>query len=323
MLREMYSKTSIMDKIMTKTILVTGSCGLVGRRLCASLRSKGISVKELDLRGEGSSFGDVTRSTDIETAIQHCTGVVHLAAVSRVVWGQRDPDLCWRTNVTGVQNLIQVALAQHTKPWVLFSSSREVYGQAPSLPVAETTPLNPLNVYARSKAEGERIVLESRNQGLQSAVVRLSNVYGCTKDHADRVIPAFARAAVEGLPLRVEGSNHTFDFTHVDDVIRGISALIGMLESGMQSLPPVHLVSGHPTSLGELAAICRRLAKSVATITEAVPRSYDVAQFYGDPTQAQALLAWISEIPLEAGLMRLIDGFRQELALRCVTEAEA
>lgn len=308
---------------MTKTILVTGSCGLVGRRLCAFLRRNGISVKELDLCGEGSSFGDVTRSSDIETAIQGCAGVVHLAAVSRVVWGQRDPDLCWHTNVTGVQNLIQTALAQQSKPWVLFSSSREVYGQAPSLPVAETTPLNPLNVYARSKAEGERIVLEARNQGLQTAVVRLSNVYGCTKDHADRVIPAFTRAAVEGLPLRVEGCNHTFDFTHVNDAVRGIGALIGLLESGVQSLSPVHLVSGHPTSLGELAAICCRLAKSVAAVAEAAPRSYDVARFYGDPARAREVLGWWSEIPLEVGLMRLIEDFRQELTLHSVAEALA
>jgi len=306
---------------MTKTVLVTGSCGLVGRRLCASLRRDGFSVKELDLRGMGEEHGDVTHAADIEAAIQNCEGVIHLAAVSRVVWGQRDPELCWRTNVTGVQNLIQAALAQRSKPWVLFSSSREVYGQAPFLPVAETTILNPLNVYARSKAEAEDIVLGARSQGLRTAVVRLSNVYGCTKDHADRVIPAFARAAVEGRPLRVEGGNHTFDFTHVNDVVRGFCALVGLLESGVQSLHPVHLVSGHPTSLGELAAICCRLARSDAAVTEAAPRSYDVARFYGDPTRARELLGWESEILLEAGLMRLIEDFRQELALHSVAEA--
>lgn len=306
---------------MTKTVLITGSRGLVGRRLCASLRNDGFSVKELDLLGRGVNHGDVTRLADIEAAIQGCAGVAHLAAVSRVVWGQRDPDLCWRTNVTGLQNLVHAALAQRSRPWILFSSSREVYGQAPFLPVAETTALNPLNVYARSKAEGERVVLDARSQGLQTAVVRLSNVYGCTKDHADRVIPAFARAAVEGSPLRVEGSNHTFDFTHVNDVVRGLRALIGLLESGRQSLPPVHLVSGHPTSLGELAAICCRLAKSDAAITEAAPRSYDVARFYGSPARAQELLGWAPEISLEAGLMRLIEGFRQEPALRSEEEA--
>ena len=306
---------------MTKTVLVTGSRGLVGRRLCALLINGGFSVKELDLRGHGESHGDVTRLADIEAAIQGCVGVVHLAAVSRVVWGQRDPDLCWRTNVAGLQNLVQAALAQSSKPWILFSSSREVYGQAPSLPVAETTALNPLNVYARSKAEGERIVLEARSQGLQTAVVRLSNVYGCTKDHTDRVIPAFSMAAIERLPLRVEGSDHTFDFTHVNDVVRGIGALIGLLESGAKSLSPVHLVSGHPTSLGELAAICCQLVKSDAAVTEVAPRSYDVARFYGNPARARELLSWAPEISLEAGLTRLIEDFRRELTSLSVTEA--
>lgn len=305
---------------MTKKILVTGSYGLVGRRLCASLRSNGFSVKELDLRGDDLHCGDITRPADLEKAVQGCDGVVHLAAVSRVVWGQRDPDLCWRTNVTGLQSLVHVALTQDKKPWILFSSSREVYGQAPSLPAKEATPLNPVNVYARSKAEGERIVMEARNQGLQTAVVRLSNVYGCTKDHSDRVIPAFARAAVEGMPLRIDGCTHTFDFTHVDDVVRGINALIHTLCSGQKLLPPLHLVSGCPTSLGELAALCLRLAKSDATLTEATPRSYDVAQFYGDPTRARMILGWNSEIPLEVGLMRLIDDFKQKSTLHSAAE---
>ena len=66
---------------MTKTVLVTGSRGLVGRRICASLKKNGFSVKELDLLGRGESHGDVTRLADVETGIQGCAGVVHLAAV--------------------------------------------------------------------------------------------------------------------------------------------------------------------------------------------------------------------------------------------------
>lgn len=99
--------------------------------------------------------------------------------------------------------------------------------------------------------------------------------------------------------------------------------MIGLLESGAQSLSPVHLVSGHPTSLGELAAICCRLAKSDTAVAEAAPRSYDVARFYGDPVRARELLGWESEISLEAGLMRLIEDFRQELVLHSAAEASA
>lgn len=295
----------------------------MGRQLCATLRATGFAVREMDLLGEGADYGDITRTADICSAISGCIGVVHLAAVSRVVWGQRDPELCWRTNVTGVQNLIQVASSQHAKPWVLIASSREVYGQAQMLPVNEDSPLSPLNVYARSKAAGEKISLAARQQGLQTAVVRLSNVYGSTHDHADRVIPAFAKSSIEGKPLHVEGSQHTFDFTHVDDVVRGIDALIASLCAGNRFLPPVHLVSGSPTSLGELAALCKELAGSESNVSDAAPRSYDVAQFYGDPTRALELLGWKAEIPLAKGLKRLIDAFRHELHMRSVKKVAA
>lgn len=308
---------------MTKTILVTGSLGLVGGRLCSSLRDRGYSVREFDIRGMELQQGDVTNATDLENAIRGSDGVVHLAAVSRVVWGQRDPDLCWRTNVGGLQTLLKIAQVQTAKPWILFSSSREVYGQASLLPVSEDAPLRPVNVYAESKVEGERLILEARNAGLQTAVVRLSNVYGCAKDHADRVVPAFARAAASGNAMRVEGGNHTFDFTHVDDVVRGLNALIDRLQSGIHTLPTLHLLTGHPTTLGQLAALCHELGHRASEIAEAPPRNYDVAHFYGNPRRARDILGWESEIGLRAGVQRLIEDFRQEYAQQSATEIAA
>jgi beta-phosphoglucomutase-like phosphatase (HAD superfamily) len=62
---------------------------------------------------------------------------------------------------------------------------------------------------------------------------------------------------------------------------------------------------------------------ALAFFEQAAPRSYDVARFYGDPARARAFLGWEPDISLEAGLMRLIEDFRQELALRSVTEASA
>lgn len=305
---------------MTNTILVTGSLGLVGRHLCSLLRSRGYSVREFDIRGTGGRYGDVTNAAELDAAIRGSDGVVHLAAVSRVVWGQRDPDLCWRTNVGGLRSLLEIALQQTTKPWILFSSSREVYGQASSLPVSEDAPLQPVNAYAESKVEGERLISAARSAGLQAAVVRLSNVYGCTKDHADRVVPAFARSAALGNVMHVEGTSHTFDFTHVDDVVRGVNLLIDRLQSGVQTLPTLHLLTGHPTTLGQLAALCHELGNRASQIEEAPPRTYDVAHFYGDPLQASKILGWKPEISLRTGVQRLIEDFKQEYAQQSATE---
>ena len=150
---------------------------------------------------------------------------MHLAAVSRVIWAERAPEDCRSTNIGGLRRVLEVAFEQPVPPWVIFASSREVYGQPRPLPGTEDTPLSPVNLYGRSKVEGERLVEEARASGLRTAAVRLSNVYGSALDHADRVVPAFVWAAVQGNAIRIDGAECTFDFTHIDDTVRGMVAV--------------------------------------------------------------------------------------------------
>ncbi len=297
-------------------ILITGSEGLIGSALVRELESEEIQLRKLDLRlAPGSiAHGDVRNLEDLRRVMSGCTGVIHLAAVSRVKWGERDPQMCLDTNLGGTLEVLKAAETCHEKPWVIYASSREVYGESEAFPVIEDAPLKPVNVYGRSKAQAEQAVLKACNRGLCTAVVRLSNVYGSVDDHADRVVPAFARGAVEGTALRVDGRDHTFDFTHLDDTVRGILAVRDALESGEESLPPIHLLTGQPTTLGELAEMAVEAAGSHSFINEASPRDYDVAQFWGDPSRARELLGWQAEIGIEDGVRRLVRDF--EVALK-------
>lgn len=301
---------------MNGRILITGSEGLVGAALRNALEEDGARVAGLDLRGPGGEEGDTRDARRVRDAVSGCRGVVHLAAVSRVVWGERDPDACFATNVGGTGNVIAAMAAERERsprgPWLLFASSREVYGQAGRLPVAEGAPLRAINVYGRTKIEGERLTMEARDNGLRTAIARLSNVYGSTRDHADRVVPAFARAAALGNTLRVEGEDSAFDFTHIDDTVRGLAALAGRLDGG-EAPPPMHLVTGRSTSLGELAALTVELAGTGAPVARTTPRAFDVSRFHGDPARARELLGWTARTPLRQGLARLIGDFRAEL----------
>ena len=296
---------------MDGPILITGSEGLVGRALRAALSACGADVAGLDLRGPCGEDGDVRDAQRVRDAVAGCRGIVHLAAVSRVVWGERDPQGCRDVNVGGLRNVLEGALDPARRPWLIFASSREVYGQPDCLPVTEDAPLRPVNVYGRCKAEGERLVAAAGDRGLRAAVVRLSNVYGSPHDHADRVLPAFARAAVRGSALRVEGEAHVFDFTHLDDTVRGILALIGLLSDG-QTPPPIHLLTGRPHTLGEIANLAVEFAGTRAPVVRAAPRPFDVSRFYGDPGRARRLLGWVPRVGLREGLGRLIRDFRQE-----------
>lgn len=296
---------------MRRTVLVTGAEGLVGRALVSALRAGGRDVVSFDLKTpfEGVQ-ADVCDPSALQRAIQGCHGVVHLAAVSRVVWGERDPELCWATNAVGTQNVVDAALAAESRPWVVLSSSREVYGQPAELPVTEQHPVAPLNVYGRAKVAGEQAVLQARQSGLSTAVLRLSNVYGSPEDHADRVIPAFAGAALAGAPLRLEGPDNTFDFTHLDDTIRGVCAVVEALEAGEAELPTLQLVTGAPTSLQQLAALAIELTGSSSRLEQAPARTFDVARFYGSYALAEKVLGWAPRIGVREGLARLVQELR-------------
>jgi nucleoside-diphosphate-sugar epimerase len=292
------------------TVGITGSEGLIGSALQSALRAKGVTVRRFDLclppGSEGQ--GNVLDREAVSRMVASCDGVVHLAAVSRVVLGERDPGLCWATNVLGTQTVLDACLAAEHRPWLLFASSREVYGQADRLPVAEDTPLRPVNIYGRSKVEAEKRVLAARGAGLRNAILRFSNVYGSTHDHVDRVVPAFARAAALGQPLRIDGCDHLFDFTHLLDTIAGIVATIERLAAG-RTLPPLHLLTGHGTTLGELALLALRAGDSRSACSEAPPRRYDVARFVGDPTRARSLLGFAAQITIADGMSRLVQSF--------------
>jgi nucleoside-diphosphate-sugar epimerase len=247
----------------------------------------------------------------MKRAVRDVDGIIHLAAVSRVQWGDADPEHCWQTNVIGTENVIRAAADSERNPAVIVASSREIYGEPEALPVHEDMPAAPINVYGRSKAAGERLTLAGRDVGLNTAIVRFSNVYGSTADHVDRVVPAFARAASEGATMQVCGRGQVFDFTHVQDSARGTIMLLEAMLAGEGNLPPIHFVTGRATTLEQLAEMARQAGGGRSAIVEAPARSNDVATFVGNPTRAEQLLGWRATVAIDDGLRQLVDDFAE------------
>ncbi|MGO1080504.1 NAD-dependent epimerase/dehydratase family protein [Inquilinus sp. CA228] len=297
-------------------ILITGSRGLIGTEMMRCLAGAGHQPIPFDIADEPGTpgHGDIRDLDQLRRAMAGCDGVLSLAAVSRVIAGERNPELCRDVNVNGTETVLRVALEQPAdrRPWVVHASSREVYGDSATLPVPEDAPLEPVNIYGRSKVAAEAAVDRAREAGLATAIVRFSNVFGSIADHRDRVVPAFARAAATGGTISIEGAENTFDFTHVEDVGRGLALLVQCLKDGHRALPPIHFVGGRAVSLGELAEMARAAALAPVEIRTAPPRTFDVAHFQGDPARAEALLGWRAEIPVEDGLRRLIHAYAAE-----------
>jgi nucleoside-diphosphate-sugar epimerase len=238
-----------------------------------------------------------------------CTGIIHLAAVSRVLWGQQDPDKCWRVNVDGTKNVVEAAQKGGAK-WMIYASSREVYGKPEKLPVSEDTALTPMNIYGRSKMEAESVMDYARTLGINTVTCRFANVYGNAADHHDRVIPAFTRAAANGATIRMEGKENVFDFNHVNDTVAGLGLVVDALNLN-EVLPAIHFVSGRGTTLGELAELAIRFGLKNTSIEQHPPRKYDVDRFIGDPSRAEKLLGWKRTMTLEDGIKDMVQQFSQ------------
>jgi len=138
-------------------ILVTGGNGFIGSHLCEALINSGHQVTIVDLNKNKNTdnincpkfITDICEKEMITQLVQDKDLIIHLAAVSRVDDAQINPIRCYNTNVIGTLNILEAIRNSNTK--IIFSSSREVYGEPTKVPVFERDEKNPLTVYGSSK----------------------------------------------------------------------------------------------------------------------------------------------------------------------------
>jgi len=286
-------------------ILLTGSSGFIGSALKRLLEEKGIEVIPFDIKD--NTLDDVRVFSALQSKILGINGIVHLAAVSRVKIAHENPLECVNTNIGGMINVLEAARliqADNIYPWVIFGSSREVYGESPTLPVNESTTRKAINVYGVSKLSGEELCkVYSENYGLKVRVLRFSNVYTGKNDHLDRVIPKFILQALNDEDLIINGTGEEiFDFTYIDDTIQGIWGCIQEIEQDVHLFEDFNISTGVPISLKQLADTIIKKTRSKSRVEFTKPRSYDVNKFYANPNKAIKMLGFLPKITLNEGI---------------------
>jgi UDP-glucose 4-epimerase len=243
--------------------------------------------------GDGVAFklADIRDRAAVAAATKGADVVYHLAAQSNVLGAASDPDYSFSTNVVGTYNVLRSAQEQGVRR-VVFTSSREVYGDAESLPVAETAGLSPQNPYGASKAAGEIYCRQFAASGVEVMILRLANVYG--PGDRDRVIPLFIDRALSGQPLMIYGEGKILDFVWIDDVV---TALISA--SSAPADHPINIGTGQGTTLPELAARILKIAGAASAIHQLPARSIEVNRFVADISAARRILAYNPARPLE------------------------
>jgi len=281
-------------------IVVTGGAGFVGSHLVDALLEGGeaeIVVVDNFARGRAENLAahegdprlhiiraDIRALDETRRAMRGATHVYHLAAQSTVMRAAADMDYTFTTNVLGTYNVLKTAAEAGVRR-IVFSSSREVYGEPVGLPVDESHPLFSLNSYGASKVAGEALCRAfSRERGLEVMVLRLANVYG-PRDFG-RVIPHWIEQARNGGDLVVYGGEQIIDFIWVGDVAR---ALLRAANAEVP-LPPINVASGTGTKILDLARRISQLAGSGAEIRVLPRRSIEVVRFVGSTDRMAQLL---------------------------------
>ena len=269
-------------------VLVTGSHGFVGTRLCAELRRRGHRVRGFDLAATGSDFGDVRSRMALEEAMPEGALVFHLASVVGVSRVLREPQATWTTAVDGTQFVCELARRRHAR--VVLASSSEVYGEGLGRCLREDAALPssygpwPRASYPEGKRAAEEILRGFVARGGDGRIARLFNVSGPGQSASGgMVLPTFVECALRGqaLPIIGDGSDLRC-FQHVEDVVRGLIAV--MAAPRACGYVRSRVSSGHVFNLGGSQAISMRcLALRVLDVLgrEGRLRSVSSRQRYG------------------------------------------
>jgi len=282
-------------------VVVTGGAGFLGSHLVDALVARGHTVTVFDNlhRGRAANLrqhlanghlrfvhGDIRDSRQVAEAMAGADWVYHLAAQSNVMGAAQDVDYSFSTNVVGTFNILRAAAKAGTSR-VVFSSSREAYGEAQYLPVDEKHPLQPKNPYGASKVAAEMYCATFQHVfGLPTVVLRFTNIYG-PRDF-DRVIPIWLERATAGQDLEVFGGDQVIDFLWVGTAVE---ALLRAAEADVCG-EPLNVGSGSGTPIGDLAARILRLSGASSRVRVLAPRGVEVVQFVADVGQMKAKLGF-------------------------------
>lgn len=156
-------------------ILLIGSSGMLGQAV-----HRHILQKKICCYAPSHLECDLTRYSQLEKWIISCeiTHIVNCAAYTQVDEAEKKPDLAYQVNVKGVENLGKIAKKQGCK--VIHFSTDYVFDGEKQEPYQEEDPPCPVNVYGKTKLEGEYRLQEQTDQFV---IIRTSWLFGLNKEH--------------------------------------------------------------------------------------------------------------------------------------------
>jgi nucleoside-diphosphate-sugar epimerase len=240
------------ERTWNMNILVTGGAGYVGSVLVQSLLSDGHCVRVLDKLMYGGDallgvwchekfhfiHGDAGDSTCVVKAIDGVDAVVHLAAIVGDPACSKHKELAVATNRVASLNLLEQCRKVGVKRFI-FASTCSNYGKMadPNGFIEETAELRPVSLYAETKVDVERAVLDPRKTGdVCGTALRFATVFGVSpRMRFDLTVNEFTMEMLVKKHLMVFGEQFWRPYVHVCDVARAVTGVLQAPENQVRN----------------------------------------------------------------------------------------
>lgn len=289
---------------------VLGGCGFIGSHVVDALQASGHSVTVFDrfkeryrdpLPGVDYMLGDFADKMALAEALSGKDTVFHLISTTFPGTASLDPKADVAGNLLGTLTLLETMKTLGIRRIVYLSSGGTVYGHAPSHPIPEDYPLNPINSYGIVKVAIERYLeMYARSEGLLPIAIRAANPYGPRQGHTgiQGVIATFMRRVRDGQPIEIWGDGTVVrDYLHVSDlaelcVTAAESDVCGAVNAG----------SGRGQSLLDVIDVLAEVSGRSIVKNFKPGRQIDVPYSVLDIGKAQTLLGWHPRTPFVEGV---------------------
>jgi UDP-glucose 4-epimerase len=298
-------------------ILVTGGAGYVGSHCLRLLLRKGHEVVVYDNLYQGHAAavpsgllveGDLNDQAKLAGLMKQrqIEAVMHFAALALVGESVQKPELYYCNNVLGSFHLLE-AMRETGVRQIVFSSTTATYGTPEKMPIAESTPQQPINPYGFSKLVVERMLDDyAAAHGFGFAALRYFNAAGAAadgsigEDHTpeSHLIPIVLQVALgQRSSISIFGDDYPTpdgtcvrDYVHVEDLATAHLAALQRLSPGKAI--KVNLGSGRGYSVQEVIEACRRITGHAIPAVTAPRRPGDPPELIADARLARSLLNW-------------------------------
>lgn len=301
---------------MSRTVLVTGAYGFIGRHVARAFAAEGHTVVGI---GHGAwsreqwrqwgiaewHTGDITLDNLVTHAGSPAT-VVHCAGSGSVAFSATHPHQDYQRTVGTMAAVLEFVRLYASDAAVVYPSSAAVYGYVSRLPIAETQSPNPVSPYGVHKQMAEQLCAAyARHFAVRTAIVRLFSVYG-TGLRKQLLWDACSKLR-GGEPTFFGTGREVRDWLHVADAA-DLLTLAGKHAS--KDCPVVNGGTGVKATVAEvLQEVREQLGAGVAPAFDGRVREGDPPTYVADASRAESW-GWRARRPWQQGIREYVEWFR-------------